>query len=241
MMKRVLFGLIILLGTGLVRAQDNISLISPYDEDTLETKNPLLTWAYLGDLDRGAIYRLILVELNEDQSAEAGIIVNQPILKMDDIQGTQLFYPYDAPELEEGKWYAWQIQEVVNNVIIDKSEAWKFYIPLPPVVKPIYHRLKSKPDGTIYSAVNGKFYFYLQNRYRDEDLKFYVYDDKGEMMSENIVLFPEEDDADQEINVRKTGMNYYLLDLGEFAQEGVYRLIIIDPKKQRYETNFEVR
>lgn len=132
-------------------AQETISLLTPYDGDTIETKNPLLSWVILGDnhQDSRTFYRFVLVELKDEQSAEAGIITNRPLIKMDRYPGTQLFYPYDAPVLKDGHRYGWQIQKVHNNVLVDKSEAWEFILPLKIIPTPQYHKLKTKSDGTI--------------------------------------------------------------------------------------------
>lgn len=233
-----------MLGMGHPYAQDNISLISPYDGDTIETKNPLLTWAYLGGVNKGnkrEYYRIIVVELKDEQSAEAGIIVNQPLVKMDRVQGTQLFYPYDAPELEEGHRYGWQIQKISNNVIVDKSEAWEFILPLPRIPKPNYYKMKVKNDGVVYTAVGGKIYLHFDEQYNDDDLTFYLYDNRSKLMDVNITLNPGAEEEDQEINVKKTGANFYEIDLGDFAMTGQYRLVIYDGKKQKYEMKYEVK
>ena len=223
------------------KAQQNISLISPFDLDTIDTKNPLLLWSYFGNKDlKRTKSRIIIVGLEDDQSSEAGIIVNQPLVKMDDLLGTQLFYPYDAPPLEEGHRYGWQVQEISNNVIINKSEAWEFILPIKPIEKPIYHRIKSKADATVYKTHNGIFYFYLKNRYNEKALTFFLYDDRGKLLSENILLNPSNEEEFQEVNIQKRGMNYYQLNLGEFALNGVYKLVIVDSKGVKYRTNFKV-
>jgi hypothetical protein len=244
MINKLILSFVIILITNLTIAQDNISLISPFDSDTIETKNPLLTWAYLGGLEHNndrVYYRIIVVELQEEQSAEAGLIVNQPLIKMDRIPGTQLFYPYDAPELKEGIWYGWQIQKISNNVIIDKSEAWKFILPMPKDHKPQYYKMKVKNDGVVYQAVDGKLYLHFEEQYSDGDLTFYLYNNRNELMDVNITLNPGAEEKDQEINVKKTGSNFYEIDLGDFAMTGVYRLVIYDGKKQKYEMKYEVK
>jgi hypothetical protein len=238
----VLVGLCILTIT--VHAQDNISLISPYDGDTIETKNPLLTWSYLGGnvANNGrSFYRIIVVELKDEQSAEAGVTVNQPLVKMDHVPGTQLFYPYDAPELEEGHRYGWQVQKITRNVVADKSEAWEFILPLPKNPKPNYFKMKVKNDGIVYQAVEGKIYLHFEEQYNESELTFYLYNNRNELVDVNIVLNPGADEKVQEINVKKTGSNFYEIDLGDFAQTGLYKLVIYDGKKQKYEMKYEVK
>ncbi|MFT5779191.1 MAG: hypothetical protein ACI837_002148 [Crocinitomicaceae bacterium] len=237
----------ILLGIVLVTnaaAQDNIMLIAPYDKDTIETQNPLLNWMYMDGLAAANgryFYRLILVDLKTEQSAEAGIIVNSPMIKMDGLQGSQMFYPYDAPELEAGHRYGWQIHKISNNVIIDKSEAWEFTLPLPIEPKPNYYRMKRKNDGNQYQTVNGTLYFHFEERYSDDDLEFYLYDKNNNVINADIVFDEEDGEKAGEINVKRTGSNYYELELGDYALSGTYKLIVLDAKKQKYELKFNVK
>ncbi|TNF48833.1 MAG: hypothetical protein EP305_04480 [Bacteroidetes bacterium] len=241
-MEKVLFALCFVFAF-MLNAQDNISLISPNDGDSIKTKNPLLTWSYLGGLQQNnerTFYRLIIVELKDNQSAESGIIVNQPLVKMDKIQGTQLFYPYDAPEINEGVWYGWQIQKISNNVIIDKSEAWRFILPLEVQTKQ-YYKMKIKNDGIDYVAEEGKLRFEFIEQYKDDELKYYLYNAKNELMDVKITMGDEEMEEDKSIKIKRTGNNYYEIDLGQFALEGSYKLVVIDKKKQRFEMKYTVK
>ena len=242
-MNRLIVVILFLLSSQLGYTQEQISLVTPYDGDTIETKNPLLSWVYMdGGLSNSRVsYRIIIVELEDEQSAEAGIIVNQPMVLMNNLQSSQLFYPYDAPELEGGHRYGWQIHKIENNVLMDKSEAWEFILPLPIIPDPVYYKMKSKNDGVIYDAINGKLFFYFNENYNNDALSFYLYDDKNELVDASITLNPELEEADQEINVKKTGANFYSLDLGEYAFSGVYRLLIRDNKGHKYELKFFVK
>lgn len=225
-------------------AQETISLLTPYDGDTIETKNPLISWVILGDnhQDSRTFYRFVLVELRDEQSAEAGIITNTPLIKMDRYPGTQLFYPYDAPNLKDGHRYGWQIQKIHNNVLVDKSEAWEFILPIITLPKPQYHKLKSKADGTICKAVYGKLYFEYDERYKGDDLKFYIYDASNKLIQSVTPNLPPKDlENEYELQVHHTGSNFYELDLGDNSSIGVYKLVTINSKKQRFQLQFEVK
>ncbi len=228
---------------GMVHSQENISLILPYDGDTIETKNPLLTWSFLGGInqnDNRVFYRLILVELKDEQSAEAGITVNQPLLKMDRIKGTQLFYPYDAPELKEGKRYGWQIHKISNNVIVDKSEAFEFIIPLPEVPSQQYYKVKVKPDGTIYQASGTKLCFEFVESHQSSELIYYVYDSNNKLVNSEVNQDKEEERTGT-TELKHIGSNFYEIDLGSSAKPGIYRVMVLDARKQRYELKYEVK
>lgn len=226
-------------------SQNTILLILPNDTDTIETKNPLLTWSYLGGIpytDSREYYSLVLVELEENQTAASGVIINPPLLKIDQVQGTQLFYPFDAPELEEGKHYGWQIQKIENQVKTDQSEAWEFYIPLPDV--PIYQKyamLKKSFDGVLYTAIEGKLFFTMEESYDPSSLTIEIYNESHKLIQKNIVQdgHDESEEAqEQEFTIKKTGTNYFQVDLGSNLASGVYELNIKDSKKQKYLLKF---
>lgn len=228
-----------------VKSQNNILLVLPYDTDTIETKNPLLTWNYLGGIpytDSREYYTLVLVELEENQSAASGVIINPPLIKIDQLQGTQLFYPYDAPELEEGKRYGWQIQKIKNQVKTDQSEAWEFYIPIPEL--PVYQKyahLKKSFDGVLYKVTDGKLFFTMNESYEPGNLTIQIYNEAHQLVQKTVVQdgYDESEEAqEEEFTVKKTGANYFQVDLGTNMQAGVYELNIFDTKKQKYLLKF---
>jgi hypothetical protein len=223
-------------------AQETMLLLSPRDQDTIHTFNPLLSWSILSpvtDQSGRSFYRLLLTEKKQEQSASAAIILNQPMLKMDGMTTMQLFYPYDAPELEAGKHYAWQLQKIVNNVITEKSEAYSFYIPLPE--KPVlsYYKMKTKSDGAIYDTKDGKLHVEFKENYNDEKLEFYVYDDKNNLVQSRLTIEQETGSVDAS-HIKKNGANYYTLVYGKTLKKGVYTFVAYNAKKQKYQVQFRV-
>lgn len=224
-------------------AQENISLITPNDTDSINTKYPMLSWMYMGGIQQNnerSYYRLVVVELKENQSAEAGITVNQPILVINHIQGMQLYYPFDAPELKEGIWYGWQVQKIQNNIISYKSESWKFIIPLE-MNKNQFYKMKIKNDGADYIVKDGKVRFEFIEQYHDDNMKFYLYNSENELMDVKIDIGIEQDDTEASILIKQTGSNYYEIDLGKYPLPGSYKLVVLDRKQQRYEMKFIVQ
>ncbi|MBL1281089.1 MAG: hypothetical protein COA33_012485 [Fluviicola sp.] len=224
-------------------SQESISLITPYDKDTINTKNPLLGWFYMNASDFSRIsYRIIIVELKKEQSAEAGILINVPLLKMKNLKSSQLFYPYDAPELIEGHRYGWQIQKIENNIIIDKSEAWEFILALPKVPKfKKYVTLKTKGDGMLYEAVGGKIFFKMDEKYYSEKLNYYILNEKLESVYSSIIDDEKSSKTEGELEVKKNGSNFYELDLGNSVKAGNYTLIVVNAKAEEYKLNFFVK
>jgi hypothetical protein len=223
--------------------QEIISLITPNDGDSINTKNPMFSWMYMGGIQQNnerSYYRLVVVELRENQSVEAGITVNQPIIVINHIQGTQLYYPFDAPELMEGVWYGWQVQKIQNNIISYKSEAWKFIIPIE-INENQFYKMKIKNDGADYIVKDGKVRFEFVEQYHDDSMKFYLYNSDNELMDVRIDIGIEQDNAEASILIKQTGANYYEIDLGKYPLPGSYKLVVLDRKQQRYEMKFIVQ
>jgi hypothetical protein len=229
---------------GISQAQESILLNMPMDGDTINTKHPLLSWSLWGALPINSereYYQIILVELEENQDASAGILMNTPLLLVDHLAQNQLFYPYDAPELEEGKWYAWEVQKIFDNVLALKSETYKFYISILPPEEPVYYKLKVKDDGAIYDLQFGKLYFELDEDYFDNELKFQLYNPNNEKIQAQAIFNQEEGQLAQEVNVKRTGSNLYELTIGSNPALGIYKLVVQNAKKQKYQIKFEVK
>lgn len=234
-----------LLGLGfLAKGQNNILLISVHDKDTIDHKYPVFNWYYTPEHEGRDIirYNFTLVELKKNQSAEAGVTVNQPLLRIIGVQGFQLVYPYDAPELEYNKRYGWQLQKTRNNVIVEKSEAWEFIL-YKPTKKPYkYATLSTIPDATIYETDEGKLFFKLNERYNSTDVKFYIYDKQNKVTQAKLkddVNVEQSQSADTP-NLVKTGSNFFELDVRSLSS-GAYKLIVVNAKEQQYQLNFLVK
>lgn len=244
MIKPLLFFTILMSSGFFAKAQSSIALVLPLNGDTIEMKNPMLSWSYMGlsqTPNARSYYRLILTAQNENQSAEAAVLLNQPLLLMDEIPGTQLFYPFDAPALEEGHWYAWQVQKIQNQVLVDKSEAFRFYIPLPPTEKHQFYKIKQHPDGQSYPVIDGVICFEFPESYKDESLQFFLFDPtRGQLQLQLEQGYPSEQTSTA-IQLKRTGANYYMLNLGNNPTSGHYKLVIFDAKKSKYELKFEVK
>ena len=225
-------------------AQDLISPMTPDNGDTLETVNPLISWFIPGGNPGNnprEYYRLIVVELKKEQSPEAGVVVNTPLLKMDKVAGMQVFYPYDAPELKAGKRYGWQVQKLINNVLADKSEAWEFIIALPEI--PAYNKyatLRKHHDGSTYQATGGKIFFQMDEAYYSESLELIIYDDHRKMVNKQVLDDKQSGTNAGSVNVKSNGANFYELDMGSLAKPGNYELVVFDAKHQQYVLKFRI-
>lgn len=241
-MKKLLFLLTLLLANTLF-SQESILLNSPADGDTIYTHHPLLTWSIWGGLpvnNEREYYQITVVQLQAEQDAASGVMVNTPLVHMDHLAQNQLFYPYDAPELQEGKRYGWQVQKIMNNAVVYSSEAWEFILGIPPITAPVYYKMKHVHDGAVCESVNGKFYFEFTEAYNAEDLKFKLLDAENNSINAQAKYNQVDGELAQENNVKRTGFNQYELNFGTSVQTGIYRLIVWDAKYRKYELTFSV-
>lgn len=229
--------------TNTLFSQESILLNTPADGDTIYTHYPLLTWSIWGGLpvnNEREYYQIIIVELQNNQDAASGVMVNTPLVYMDHLAQNQLFYPYDAPELQEGKRYGWQVQKIMNNAVVCSSEAWEFILAIPPVLTPVYYKMKLVQDGALCQAINGKFYFEFTEAYNSEELKFRLLNQENTPMNAQAKFNQENGELAQEINVKRTGFNQYELNFGTGVQTGIYKLVVWDTKNRKYELSFSV-
>lgn len=238
-----LFFFVMMFFLGNVFSQESILLNTPSDGDTIYTHHPLLTWSIWGGLpidNEREYYQITIVQLQANQDAASGVMVNTPLVRMDHLTQNQLFYPYDAPELQDGGHYGWQVQKIMNNAVVYSSEAYEFILGIPPVETPVYYKMKLVQDGAVCTSSNGKFYFEFTEAYNAEDLKFKLLDNANNVINAQAKYNQPDGELAQEFNVKHTGFNQYELNFGTSVQTGYYRLIVWDSKARKYELTFSV-
>ncbi len=238
-MKKVLF-VMMLIWCGLAQAQTNIMLVSLPDKDTIDHRYPVFTWFYTQAPEgREEIrYNYVLVQLDPNQSALAGVTVNQPLLRINGISGFQLVYPFDAPELQYGKRYGWQLEKTINNVIFEKSEAWEFTLYREVLLPAKYALLNTDYSATIYDVTDDGFFFKLPSRYPvSGNPKTRITDAHGNEMQ---VVFGQDKKLSSEEEPEKTGRGFYYLQTGSYPS-GTYSLIVTDPKGNVHNTRFRIK
>lgn len=221
-------------------------LVNPPDKDTIETPNPLLLWNHsepFSLLHQGEMYRMMIVELNKDQGAEAGINVNPPKYMANFLTRHDVIYPFDATRLEAGRRYGWQVQKVANGVITNKTEAWEF------VMKPgktasnnKYVEVGTGENSQVYVAEGRKLFFVFNEAYYSpgKALKVAIVNDRGEPLKN--VKARDDKKEGQKINVKENGHNRYEIDLDELGLEaGFYSLLITNEKGQASKLKFYVQ
>ncbi|MBO9203996.1 MULTISPECIES: hypothetical protein [Niastella] len=155
-----------------------MALIYPADGDKICEKRPLLTWQPPIPFNSSMRFRLLLTEKREGEAIE-NLLVNAPLLLLDNITTTSINYPSSHPDLQEGKTYVWQVIAHQNNLVISRSEIWEFTIQCTEPHKQLptdsYRELKQMVNGNHYIA-NRALKFAFQNNYNLKRLTYAIYD-----------------------------------------------------------------
>ncbi len=214
-------------------------LVNPLDNDTVDTKTPLLSWTHSEPftiLNQGEFYRMVVAEMQKDQSPEEAITVNSPVMVKNYLKEHQLQYPYDAKELKEGRSYAWQVQKIGDGVVINKTETWKFNLRSLPETKVLkYVALKKQLDGGFYQANDGKVYFKFSEEYKNNGtLKFALTNSALKQVSVDVSndVKPIGKNA-ATVKLKQLGDNRFDLDLSGLKSD-FYTLEIKNEKKESF-------
>ena len=221
-------------------------LTNPQDQDTIETKTPILLWNHSDPftlLQQGEMYRMVVVELKEGQSADAGINSNSPLFMANFLLRHDVQYPFDAKVLEEGKHYGWQVQKIINNVITNKTESWEFIVK--PSVEEKYNKyVELKPNGNsgTYIAKGNKIFFVFNEEYYSTSKKLNISIRPENEAQINGVKVKEDIKETVEINSKEVGHNQYEIDLDQLnLKKGYHYMTVKNEKGQIYQLKFYVQ
>ncbi|HEU4717370.1 MAG TPA: hypothetical protein VFU15_06045 [Bacteroidia bacterium] len=231
-----------------VESDDNsfLSLVSPFDKDTIESKTPVLTWTHsepFNLLSPGESFKLVLVEQKTDQTPEAAVLANQPYYQFFNLLRHDVQYPFDAPALKEGMSYAWQVQKLSGDgTVINKTEAWQFTILKPVVQKENkYCVLKKTLDAGYYTAGNNKIFFRFDEPYSGNKLKCAIYDEAHHRINPQTDNEKKKDGDQPAVNVKSNGYNLFEIDLDPLGlKPGFYFLEVYTEKNEKYTLKFYV-
>lgn len=220
-------------------------LINPSDRDTIESKTPILLWNHsdpFNILKQGEMYRLVVVDIKDGQGADAAINVNYPILKLDFLTRHDIQYPFDGYKLLNGKKYGWQVQKVINNVVVNKTEAWEFVIK--PELEQTYNKyveIRPGANSSTYLASGNKIFFTFNEEYYTSNKKLNITITPENKVALKNIQVKEDTKLNQNINSKEVGENKYEIDLNELAIEnGYYYLNITNEKGRSYQLKFYV-
>lgn len=162
-------------------------LLSPPDEDTIDTQYPILTWtpAFSSSYNGQITYTLNLVELYPGQNGYQAIQANPLYFSQNDIPITMLPYPPSAQVLDTTKVYAWQVHADAQGTAMGSSEVWTFTWGTPQTENEpiksnkIYFDIKRASPFEKYIITDGFLYIKYEEEYAieaNEMLTFQVLD-----------------------------------------------------------------
>lgn len=226
------------------RALSFLELVSPFDKEEIETKNPVLIWNHsepFNLLSKGESFRLIVAEITEPQNADAAITANRPIFYHENLMIHQIAYPTDAMLLEPEKKYAWQVQKMSGGVVTQKTEAWEFHLKPPP--PPELHQfvvLSSKPEMGYYIPVDNMIYFSFDEGYTSGVADCAIYS------ADRVKTIPEAREDNNDFNdgseVKKIGDNRFAIDLATYhLKSGLYMLEVKNVKNEMQMLKFYIK
>jgi hypothetical protein len=218
-------------------------LVYPPDNDSIETLTPILVWSHsepFNVLSQTEYFRVVVSEVNVNQSAEEAVITNTPLMAKNYLGTHTLQYPYDAKQLQKGKQYAWQVQKLSNGVIINKTEAWKFsIIPDRVVADNKYASLKKTLDAAYYTAENNKVFFKFEEEYVSGNISCIIYDSKRTAIQPTA---KNEGVKTSGLNFKQNGYNRYEINLNELdIKKGFYTLEAKNEKGELFLLKFYVQ
>jgi hypothetical protein len=155
-----------------------IELIYPADADLICDKRPALTWQPPIPFHPAMRFRLLLTEKKRGETIE-NLLMNTPLVLLDNITASTITYPSFAPDLQEGKTYCWQVIVHQQGVIVSRSEIWEFTVQCMDPVKlsedDSYRELKVLMNGNYYIA-KGTLKFTFRNDYNLKKLNYTILD-----------------------------------------------------------------
>lgn len=159
------------------------ALTYPADQSRIITPNPVLQWRPPLSLSGTAVeYDLLLVAMEEGQSAVEAIARNTPLVIRKRLTSNQLTYPLGAPQLTEGVHYAWQVTAHFGTTEIGATDIWTFTLGPPNIPA----KVASNNDNLTYPLTSdrilGAWYlaeervcFAFQNRQGMRRLSYRIY------------------------------------------------------------------
>ncbi len=220
-----------------------VTLSNPMDYDTIVETEPNFVWqTNITALQTDPRYsqRFVLCELEENQLKGDAIVINTPILVLDDYQSTMYSYSSSSTPLEEGHTYVWQISILFNNMIVDQSEPFQFTILEPKDPLPNFYPVAFKNDGQMFSIVKHKIGL-LTDETGNLNLKVTI--SKGGKVVQTVYLnelLSGEEKTDQ-ISEYKGIKRFYLLNLEKLnLEKGVYKVSWTLKAKKQYVFNFTI-
>ncbi len=155
-----------------------INLLIPAEHDHICEKRPAFSWQPPVPFQPSMRFRLLLTEKKNGEAVE-NLLMNAPLVLLDNITSTTVNFPSFAADLIEGKTYCWQVVVYQEGVIITKSEIWEFTVQCKEAQTPLtddsYRELKLLQNGNYY-VTSRMLKFSFRNNYNIKKLNYAITD-----------------------------------------------------------------
>ncbi len=243
-MKKYISILLFILGSSTLFGQTTslpIVLSLPYDQDTIEEKEPNFVWQTnitTVQNDPRLQQQIVVVKLEEDQSASEAIFQNEPIFIRTGLVSNSITYSSSNYELEDGSTYAWQVSILNSGTVVQASEIFKFTL-MKYAYQANYLPLRTKVNTSPYE-INGSVLRVSLVNIKELTLEATIQPEKGESKVVSMVEFVNGEALDQKTSKPSTETRFFELDLKKYKlKKGKYILTWSPVKGENYELLFE--
>lgn len=209
-----------------------LNLLYPTDGQIIENPYPLLSWMHNGPFGSGNLrFRLTVVEVYKDQTAEQAIQENPIVFMKSDVTTHNVPYPASAAELIPNHRYAWRVEALDGSRIVQTTDIWEFYLASftpEPIMK--YVELKKNQSAGIYPVKDERVYFKFKDGYKMNGVLPHavITDQDGKPLKPETAI----DDSDV---ITIGAFQEYILDTGPFnLKPGSYVLTVYNSKNDQF-------
>lgn len=217
------------------------TLLTPFNDDTLQTHNPTFAWAPAFSGAQRVTYDIIIAEQYDGQSPEQAVNANPAYYKQENIQTTTMPYPFAAQQLKVNQWYAWRVIAKLGSTPASRSETWRFIIVEPQddpcIPKPVdfSYQMQESVTGNYALIKKSQLNFYFNEKYniKHDNLIFKILNVNNKVVADNKTIG----------RVYKTGHNFYSLLLTQndaSLPKGFYTLVVYGEKDMKLYLRFEL-
>lgn len=217
----------------------SLDLVHPWNMDTVEETRPTLTWAISSGGTPVINTRLVLTPLPDGRKPAHALASERPLFMVPEVKPGPVQYPIAIADLERGKCYAWQVEQVDGPRVKERSEPWGFcvrQVPTPPANK--YVRMDRLEAGTIYDAFDEHIYFRYDESYSSRSMKCAIYGPSRNRIEPTTMA---ENGEVATPNARVIGANLFDLDLQPYnLKKGTYELVVTDEVGRTTSLTFKI-
>lgn len=223
----------------------SLALVSPYDEQVVNTLYPVFFWSYNLRGDFRVEYSIRITELMEGQSYVDAMQLNPTLVFAENLMQPSFTYPVNAFPLSEDKKYVWQVEAKKNGIAENISEIWMFQYKTRQKRDTVLPEKKKETRQYVYlnKTLNSAPHFFsdrinfvYNNEVRDTVLNYQLINSmNNESVSRALIPLPV-----------RSGYNYLSIEIPRTLQreakkkQGVYLLQVSNTRKERWAMKFMI-